>query len=255
MVLPAKPAIENGKSRSRRTYSRNSPGPRWRTGALAAVLCTLAGAAAAQEGGLTVTGHGEVMAVPDMARISLGVTQEAETAQAAMTAMSADMRDVMAAIAEAGLEDRDIQTGSLRLDLVQQYDRETGESTITGYRASTDVDLRVRVLDDLGPVLDAVVGEGATQISGLVFDVADRSGLLDEARRSAVADARAKAELYADAAGVTLGSISEMRETETVEPPRPMMRMAMDQEGAGPPIAAGELAINADVTVTWDLGA
>ena len=202
---------------------------------------------------ISVTGHAEVMAVPDMARISLGVTQEAATAQEAMAAMSTDMRAVLAAIEAAGIAPRDVQTGALRLEPVQSYDRDTGVATVTGYRAVTDVSVAVRVLEDLGPVLDAVVGEGATQVFGLQFDVADRETMLDEARRAAVADARAKAELYAGAAGVTLGSLIELSEMQGVAPPQPMMRMAMEDATSGPPIAPGELAVEAEITVTWQV--
>jgi uncharacterized protein YggE len=210
--------------------------------------------AAAQDTGLTVTGTGQVVASPDMARLSLGVLAQAPTAAQAVRDMSADMEKVMASLTAAGVAQEDIQTSGLRVDVQQSYDEATQSSRITGYIAATDVSIQVLDLSKLGQTLDAVVQEGANQMNGLRFDLQDREPALNDARRAAVADALDKAALYAQAAGMALGPVQSLTEgVASSGTPQPMMRMAMDST-ENVPVAAGQITISADVTVTWAFG-
>jgi uncharacterized protein YggE len=210
--------------------------------------------AAAQDNGLTVTGTGQVVASPDMARLSLGVLAQARTAAQAVRDMSADMEKVMASLTAAGVAQEDIQTSGLRVDVQQSYDEATQSSRITGYIAATDVSIQVLDLSKLGQTLDAVVQEGANQMNGLRFDLQDREPALNDARRAAVADALDKAALYAQAAGMALGPVQSLTEgVASSGTPQPMMRMAMDST-ENVPVAAGQITISADVTVTWAFG-
>ena len=231
-------------------------------GAAALILCFQTLPAVAQDiapamtraSTLTVTGTGEVAVAPDMARISLGVLAQAPTAAEAVRAMSADMEKVLASLAAAGVAADDIQTSGLRVDVQQTYDEPTRTSRVTGYTAVTDVQVNVLDLATLGETLDAAVQDGANQMNGLTFDLQDRKPVLDEARRAAVADARDKAALFAGAAGVTLGPITALTEGGMGGGmPQPMMRMAMDA-AESVPVAAGQITITADVTVTYGLG-
>jgi uncharacterized protein YggE len=223
----------------------------------ALLLCALAAPVAAQDTGtdaaLTVSGTGEVAVAPDMARISLGVLAQAETAADAVRAMSADMEKVLASLTAAGIDAKDVQTGALRVDVQQTYDEATQSARVTGYTAVTDVNVNVMDLATLGQTLDAVVQDGANQMNGLSFDLKDRKPALDEARRAAVADAMDKAQLYAQAAAVTLGPITMLTEGGNIgTPPQPLMRMAMDS-AEKVPVAAGQITIDANVTITYGL--
>ena len=218
------------------------------------LLCSAVIPAVAQDAGLTVTGTGQVVASPDMASLSLGVLAQAPTAAQAVRDMSADMDKVMASLTAAGIAPEDIQTSGLRVDVQQSYDEATQSSRITGYVAATDVSVQVLDLSKLGQTLDAVVQEGANQMNGLTFDLQDRKPALDDARRAAVADAMDKAELYAQAAGVALGPVQSLTESgASGGAPQPYMRMAMDS-AEQVPVAAGQITISADVTVTWGFG-
>ncbi|MBS1303903.1 SIMPL domain-containing protein [Loktanella sp. SALINAS62] len=217
----------------------------------ALAMSLLSTQASAQDARITVQGTGEVAAAPDLARINIGVTHQAETAADAMAAMSADMEQVLSTLSDAGIARTDIQTSGLRLDVIQNYDQASGTSGVTGYRASNDVSVTVNDLDRIGDVLDAVVQSGANQMNGLSFDVGDRETLLNDARRAAVADAMNKAQLYADAAAVPLGSLVSLSETNVSDGPIPMMRMAMD-EASAVPVAPGQITISASVTMSWD---
>jgi hypothetical protein len=207
-------------------------------------------AEAAQQGRLTVTGSGGVDSVPDMAVITMGVTAQAETAAAAMEQTSAGTAEVLARLEEAGIAPRDMQTSDLSLNPVWNDRAGPGERQITGYEARNTVTVRVRALEELGGILDTVVQSGANTFNGLSFALQDPLPALDEARRRAVADARRKAELYAEAAGVTLGPLLEL--SESVDSPGPVMFRAAAMEAA--PVAEGEVSTETSVRMVYAIG-
>ncbi len=201
---------------------------------------------------ITVSGQGEVSLAPDMARITIGVLEEAGEAEAALAAMTASMAAVLDRLRAAGLSESDIQTGSFSLN--PRYRRSDsigpGEARIDGFVASSNVHVEIADLDLLGPVIDAAVADGANTLGGIGFDVADRSATLDAARRLAVADAAARAALYAEAAGVDLGEVLSVSEAGAA-PFDPMPRMAMAESADA--IAPGELTISARVTLVYGI--
>mgnify|MGYP002778186864 CR=1 FL=1 len=218
-------------------------------------LLLLAAPAAAQESlrTLTVTGEGRATAVPDLARLSLGVAVQAATAGEAMSAMGEGVSAILQRLQGAGIEARDVQTGQLSLQAVYDYNSYsgTGVPPLLGFLATQMLDVRVRDVAGVGPVLDATVADGANQINGVTFDLADPAAALDEARRAAVADAAARAETYAAAAGVALGDVVSVAET-TFGPVMPLYDGRMAADAAAPvPVAPGELAVTATVSVTY----
>lgn len=210
---------------------------------------TTATAQTASPPAITVTAEGRVTAVPDMAHVSVGVVQRDATANAALDAMSVATAQVLARLQTSGLAPGDIQTGHLSLQ--PHYEQLTPDAMPeqTGFEASTTLDIRVRDLAILGKVLDAVVADGANQLGGIRFDVADPAPLLDQARRAAVAEARARADLYATAAGVSLGALQSLTEQGGVG--GPVMEARMMDMASAVPVAAGEVALSATVTMVW----
>lgn len=225
--------------------------------ALALVLLAPFAPAVAQDGpspAIVVTGEGAVDIAPDMATISLGVTSEADTAAAALKANNEKQAQVLAALAAAGIEPRDIQTSGLNMSpLWDNRSYSDGRPRITGYQVSNIVTVRVRKLDDLGGLLDAVVTTGANQLNSLTFGLEDDREAMDEARRRAVADAMAKAKLYAEAAGVSLGKVMMITENGGYQPPQPMFRRDAAME-AGVLVAGGELTVSSGVSITFAIG-
>ncbi len=172
---------------------------------------------------ISVTGEGRVEAAPDMATVALGVQTDALTAAAAMAENSAKLAAVIDRLKAAGIEPRDIQTSGLSLGPRYDYSQQDGTPPkLVGYSASNMVTVRVRALDSVGGVLDGVVSGGANTLNGLSFGMADDRPLMDAARKEAVADAAAKAALYAEAAGVKLGRVMSIAEAGGYAPPRPM---------------------------------
>ena len=202
---------------------------------------------------ITVTGEGRVDAAPDMALITLGVTHQADAARDAMAATSDAVARILTRLDQLGLAARDVQTRRITLNPVwanERYDSDKPPK-IVGFTAANTVAIRVRALDQLGEVLDAVVADGANTFNGLQFLIADPDPLMDEARKRAVADAMARAALLAEAAGVTLGPVRSIDEHGGGGGPV-MMEMAAARSG-GVPIASGEVSLTASVTMVFDI--
>ncbi len=223
--------------------------------AAAAVGLALAGQAAAEEPlrQVTVTGSAEIEADPDLATVTAGVATRAASAAAALGANSETMTAVFAALDAAGIARRDLQTSELSLNPVydSQRDGQDGPPPAVAYQASNMVTVRVRDVGKLGEVIDALAGAGANQLYGVSFEVADPRSALDAARQKAVADARAKAELFAKAAGVTLGPVQSIREGGGMTSPAPYRAKA--EMAAAPPVAAGTVTLSADVELVFGL--
>jgi len=181
----------------------------------------------AYAGTISIEGRGEVAAAPDMAMVNSGVTTQGATAREALDANTAAMADLIAALKGSGIADRDIQTSgfSVNPNYVYSDERDANGYTmppkINGYQVSNTVTIKVRDLDQLGAILDQSVTVGANTVNGVSFSVADPSALYNKAREAAFADATAKAELYAGAAGSALDEIVSISETQGFNEPQP----------------------------------
>jgi uncharacterized protein YggE len=226
----------------------------WKAAFAVTALLSLAAPALAQTAEprtLTMSGSATAKAAPDMADISAGVTSDAPTAAAALAANSAAMNKVFAALDRAGVARKNVQTSSFNVSPVYANRTANEPQRLTGYRVTNEVHVMLDDVAKVGVTLDALVAAGANQMNGLNFAIKDPAALLAKARADAVADARLRAQQYAQAAGVTLGPIRSISENGG-EPPRPMYRM-MAMAAAPAPIAAGEESINAGVTIVWEI--
>lgn len=203
---------------------------------------------------IVVTGTGEVTAQPDMATIRLGVTHRDADARDAMDRVSGDMRRIFETVGEFGIQPRDVQTASLRLDTIWE-DRRANDPApprVSAFVARNDIAIRVRDFDRLGDLLDRLLRDGANRFSGVSFAVQRPAPLRDEARSRAVADARRKATLYAQAAGVRMGEVLEIREPGSASSPAPRMsRSEPIMAEAAMPVAGGELSFSARITILY----
>ncbi|MGB3148378.1 MAG: SIMPL domain-containing protein, partial [Paracoccaceae bacterium] len=101
---------------------------------------------------------------------------------------------------------------------------------------------------------DSAVQDGANSLNGVTFGLQDQTAALDDARRAAIADAQRKANLYAEAAGVSLGGVLSISEQGSSQPPYMPVRMEMAAKSADVPVSAGELSLGVTVTVTFAIG-
>lgn len=206
---------------------------------------------------ITLSGHGEVRAAPDLAVVTAGVMSSAENARDALSANNKSMTDLLAALKNAGIDPKDIQTSNFSVSPRYEYTQDGSRPPkISGYDVSNTVSVTVRKLDALGPVLDQLVTVGSNQINGIQFLIDKPDPLNDEARKLAVADASRKADILATAAHVKLGHILSISEAGGYQPPAPVFAKAMPAGAADEssvPIAQGEQAVAADVNIVWEL--
>ncbi|MDE2378035.1 SIMPL domain-containing protein [Bradyrhizobium sp.] len=219
---------------------------------VAALLATPALAEDAFPPAITVSGEATVSVAPDLASIDAGVASDAKTAKEASEANNAAMGKVLLALKGTGIPEKDYQTS--RLSLQPQYapNRTSGPSGVVGFRASNRVTVKIRDVTKLASIIDTLVGAGANDVGNVSFEVTQASKLLDGAREQALADARRKAEVYARAAGVTLGT--PLGISEGGPPPVPMFRakaIAAAPMASPVPVAPGEETLSVTVTVSW----
>lgn len=201
---------------------------------------------------LDVSATGSSTRVPDLAVIQAGVVTQAATAAEAMQQNSAQMAKVLAALRKAGIAERDIQTSTINLSPQYRY-AQNEAPVITGYQASNQVSVRFRDVAKSGTILDTLVREGANNISGPNLTIDKPDAALDEARVDAVKKARARAELYAQAAGLKVERILAISEGGAMPPsPMPVMMMrAAAAPAADTEVAAGERELNVTITVRF----
>ena len=202
---------------------------------------------------LDVVANGEVTRVPDIVHINAGVVTQAASATEAIRQNAARMEAVRAALRRAGIADRDIQTSSINLNPNYRY-AENQPPALIGYQATNQVNVKFRDIANSGRILDALVAEGANQISGPMLAIDRPEAALDEARTQALANARARAELYARALNMQVARVLAVSETGTMyPPPRPMMARNMVAQDAATEIVPGEQTLSVSLTVTFEL--
>jgi uncharacterized protein len=203
---------------------------------------------------LEVSATGEATRVPDLAIISAGVVTRQTTATAAIQENAARMEQVLSALKRAGIEERDVQTSSINLNPEYRY-QENRAPQLVGYTASNQVSIRFRDIRNTGKILDALVAEGANQINGPTLTIDKPEAALDEARLKALANGRARADVYARALGrrvARIVSISESGGSYPVPPPMPMMMEARNQ-AADSKILPGEQKLQVTLSIVFDL--
>jgi uncharacterized protein YggE len=203
---------------------------------------------------ISLTGHGEVRMAPDTAIVTTGVLSQGATAAEALAANTTSMNALFAALKEAGIADKDVQTSNFAV--MPRYNFQDGKAPeLVGYDVSNTVTVIVRKVGDLGPLLDKVVQAGSNQINGIGFDVSQPEAALDQARKLATEDATRKAKVYAEAMGISLGPVMSITEGVSYQPPMPMARgkVMMDAAAAPVPVAAGEQSLSVDVNITWEI--
>lgn len=200
---------------------------------------------------LSVTGSGKSYLVPDIAYIYIGVHTENAEASKAVAENTSRSQKVTEALKKFNIAAKDIQTTNFSIYPQQQFDPQ-GKVIGVLYVVDNTVYVALRDLTKIGDLLDAVVNAGANSISGISFDVEDKTAALAEARAAAVEDARKQAEELAKAAGVTLGEVLNISTYALT--PYPIY----DGRGGGGvavqaavPIAPGQTVLQVDVSITY----
>jgi uncharacterized protein YggE len=208
---------------------------------------------------LNISAAGKSSQKPDLALFTAGVATTGKTAREALAANSAAMNRVIRELRASGIAERDIQTSNLSVSPVYSNrsrpanELEEQAPPIIGYQVSNQVHVKQRKLGEFGMVIDTLVSAGANQVNGPSFQVENADAALDSARREAIAEARKRAQLYAAATGLRVNRIVTMSESGGYSP-RPIMARAVAMDAAeSTPVAAGEVELQINVSVVFEL--
>ncbi len=207
----------------------------------------------AEQRTLSLSATGSVNVRPDTAHITVGVVSEAENARSALDGNNESMAQVIEALKEKDIAAKDIQTTNFSVHPRYQHFDDGKPSVISGYRVVNSIRITVREIGRLGEVLDKVVSFGSNQIGGISFSVSEPEALMDKARVQAIETARQRAELYAEAAGTSVGEVLKIEEVTQDGGPEPRFRAMAAQAEGDVPIEAGETEIKVRVRVVWAL--
>ncbi len=200
----------------------------------------------------SVSGEGKITMVPDIALVSVGVTAQGATVSRVQQELNTKINAVSDAIKKLGVDDKDIKTSYYNIS--PTYDYASGTNRITGYQANSNLAIKVRKIDNANAVIDAATANGANEVSGVSFDIDDKTKAENEARKLAVSDAKAKAEAAAGAAGFKLGRV--INYSEGGGAPRPLMydTKALPVAGGEPTqVEPGSSELTVTVTLSYEI--
>lgn len=216
---------------------------------------------------ISVTGEGEATAIPDIGKFSFSVMAEGADAVKAREESNTKTNAVIAFLKEKGVEDKDIKTESYNLNPKYKYEQKPcpygsycpGEQVEDGFEVTQTISVKVRNIDQAGELVAGVGDKGAMNLSGLEFTIDNTSALEDEARKEAIADAKAKAEVLAKELNVRLDRMVSYYEDENGGPmpyysmEEDMMKTAMNESSVSPELPVGENTTKSKVTITYQV--
>jgi uncharacterized protein YggE len=203
-----------------------------------------------------VSGEGKVYATPDIAKITLGIEETNTSIKTVQNSVSIKSKTLIDAIKKLGIEEEDIKTTSY--NLYPQYDYQSSVSRITGYRVSTTYQITVRDFDKINDLIASATATGANMQGSISFELNEdtQKEKLKEAREKAVAEAKSKAEGLSKAAGMTLGKIINISESQGSNEIRPVYAsgegIALDKSAVTPSIQAGQTEINVVISLSYE---
>lgn len=200
-----------------------------------------------------VSGTGKATAKPDIATVNAGITAQGQTVKGAQDQINSVINKVSQALKQAGVDPKDIQTTNYNIN--PTYDFSGATQRIAGYSANTNILIKVRNLDNVNNVIDIATDNGANQISGVSFDIDDKTKVESGARQKAVEEAKKKASEAAKIAGFRLGRIINYSENFGGAPrPIPLLMEARDKAvGAPTQVEPGSSEVTVNVTLSYEI--
>ncbi len=199
-----------------------------------------------------VTGEGTVESKPDLAVLQAGVQANGQSVQETQDQINSSINKVSAAVKGLGVDPKDIQTTNYNVN--PTYDFSSGGQRITGYTASTNLEIKVRKIDQVNAIIDSATKNGANQVNGPTFEVSNKTALQNEARQKAVADAKKKAEEAAKTAGFKLGRmINYAEDFGNLPVPVPLRVGGPNATGADTKVESGSSEVKVTVTLSYEV--
>lgn len=204
---------------------------------------------------INVTGDGTVTAAPDIAYITLGVITEDKDAGTAQKDNASAMSKVVTVLKASGIKSEDIKTTNFSIYPKYDYNKANGVSNIIGYTCSNNVQVTIRDITKVGPIIDAASDSGVNMTSNISFGLSNPEKYYNDALKKAVQTAKGKAETMASIYGVTLKTPVTITENGGYNPVYPIYAMKADSAaGAAPstPVEAGTMDIKASVSMVYE---
>ena len=210
----------------------------------------------------SVSGSGIVYAKADIASIDLGFkTGTKKTAAEATIESSGKMNEIIKAVKDLGIEEKDIKTNQYSLNPVYNYTNARGQELV-GYEVYQSLTIKVRDLTKIGDIIARSTEKGANQVGSISFTIDDEYALKNQARELAIEKAKEKAELIAKQAGMKLGAVKSVSESSYegggIVPMYANAKISLDSARnevaiSSPEIATGQNEIKVDVTLTYEV--
>lgn len=214
---------------------------------------------------ISVSGHGESFAVPNIATVSFTVENTAKTVADAQKQVTTKMNDVIATLKNSGIAEKDIQTTSYDVNPKYEYQSSVcsanscppSRQILVGYSVSDSISVKIRAIDTAGNIIGILGQKNVTNISGLTLSVEDDSAVKTEARNKAIAQAKQQADALAKGLGVRLVRITSFNESGIAQPvfysAKNMMVQGAGAVDASPSIPVGQNKASSDVTITYEI--
>jgi uncharacterized protein YggE len=221
---------------------------------------------------ITLSGHGEVKAVPDIANVFFSIRKDGKTVKEAQDAVALVEKSALDFLKNSNVAEKDIQTSNASFNPKYEFVTDTkllvpcnefgcpprpGKNVITGYEASESITVKIRNTDDVGKIMQGLGGLGVTDLNGPNFTIDNEDSLKAQARKKAIDDARVKADVLSKDLGVTLGRIANFSESGNNGPIFFGKAFSATDSAAVAPapaqIPAGENTISSDVTITYEI--
>jgi uncharacterized protein YggE len=205
---------------------------------------------------ITVRGEGMTMALPDQVRLSVSVNTQGQTASAAMRSASGKTAEILALLKSMGVDERNIQTSRVNVSPTYDYSKQIQPPPIIGYNSSNEFSVlfKGKLMDKVGEFMDKAVAAGASNFGGLHYETSTQRELERDALKRAADDAKARAEVLAKQLGASLGQVMTISESVSQGGPVPvLMRSAAMDASSAAPVMQGELSLQAEVTVVFEL--
>lgn len=215
---------------------------------------------------ISVNGSGDVLAVSDIASLSINISKDGKTAKEAQDLLNESITKTLTYLKEQKIEDKDIKSEYGGLSPKYSYDKivcftypcPTQDPKIVGYTATQSITVKVRVVDNASLVRTGLATIGITDINGPTFSIDNEEGFKDQARSKAIAEARTKAEVLAKELGVKLGKVVNFSENvgnnyPMLESKSLMSTTRASSDVVAPTLPKGENKITSNVTITYEI--
>ena len=223
---------------------------------LTAVMLLTASAALADTK-IIVSGTGETQVSADTAVVSLGVSARDKDVLKAQQKVNESIAAIRQVLADSGVPQENINTDYMNIYAL--YDYEGDVEQVVAYNASTTLAVKVTDMENVGDLIDKAFGAGANTLNGISFSASDTEAARGESLKGAVADAKAKAEILAEASGLRITGIEDISENSVYSYGNSVSNFsakryeeAAADGGAGTVVQAAKLIVTATVTITFE---